>query len=200
MPGCSSTQAGLSWETKPMRKYVPRTLEGTAHDDGSQMESIERRTSDTLTRCMTVLPDEGRAAGADDLYTVVSDSGKAYLVDAREGTCECPDHQYRTPSGGCIHQRRVAFATGQQATPASVDGVDERLGELVDVTLRVAATDGGIIVADDDGEVLDDGSKRPDDCLCWDIDGGLPCWGCFREGFDSQNPAEPAADEDGGDR
>lgn len=165
------------------------------------VQPIERRSLDALTRCMTVLPDEGAAAGVDGLYTVVSDSGKAYVVDVREGTCECPDHEYRKPSGGCIHRRRVAFAIGAEPVPVGLEGVDPRLGEHIDAEPRVAATDGGTAEVGVDAEAETDGRDddrgRPDDCACHDVDAGLPCWACFRDGFDAPNPAEPAADVDG---
>lgn len=37
---------------------------------------------------------------------------------------------------------------------------------------------------------------RPDDCVCWDADAELPCWPCYRAGFETQNPDEPAAEEE----
>jgi hypothetical protein len=43
-------------------------------------------------------------------------------------------------------------------------------------------------IATDDGE-------RPEDCICWNADHDLACWPCYRAGFDTQNPAEPAADD-----
>jgi hypothetical protein len=87
-----------------------------------------QRVADALTRYMTVLPEEGRAKGAPGLYTVVSDSGRSYLVDERMGTCECPDHRYRERE--CIHLLRVAFATGAEPIPAwaNRDAVDDQLG------------------------------------------------------------------------
>lgn len=99
-----------------------------------------------LTECITVLEDIGPAAGAPDLFLVVSQSGREYLVDARTETCECPDSEHRGVR--CKHLRRVAFATGQRPIPAGIDGVDELLGEHTDAELRVAATDGGQIVDD----------------------------------------------------
>jgi len=42
----------------------------------------------------------------------------------------------------------------------------------------------------------DGGAERPEDCGCWNVDQDLPCWACYRDGFDTQNPAEPAADDD----
>jgi hypothetical protein len=74
----------------------------------------------------------GRARHAEDLYVVVSDSGRAYLVDAREGRCECDDHFYR--GARCTHIRRVDYATGRRPLPSWVnrDAVDPLLGAHVD--------------------------------------------------------------------
>lgn len=41
----------------------------------------------------------------------------------------------------------------------------------------------------------EDDDGRPEDCMCWNADLDLPCWYCFRAGFDDQNPAEPGADD-----
>lgn len=68
------------------------------------------RTLRALTETMSVLPEIGRAKGADDLYLVVSSSGKEYLVDARDWSCECPDATYRDVR--CKHQRAVTIRTG----------------------------------------------------------------------------------------
>lgn len=64
----------------------------------------------------------------------------------------------------------------------------------------MAAADGGVIEAGDDGEILDesdesdesDDDSRPDDCDCgeWNADAELPCWPCYRDGFE-----EPASVE-----
>lgn len=175
-----------------MTDYDTTEVEGTEPDE---------RDVRALTEYLTVLEDVGRAADADDLYLVVSQSGENYLVDARDGGCGCPDARYRDMQ--CKHARRVAFATGERPIPAGVDGVDEQLGEHTDATPQVAATDGGadVIVAGDGAEILggDDvqepGDDRPDDCQCWDADGDLPCWPCYRDGFEEPNPLEPAADE-----
>jgi hypothetical protein len=80
--------------------------------------------------------------------------------------------------GGRLASERARIALGRQSvatdTLAAVD---------VDTTLcanapgpRVATTDGVLINAGDDGEILSDG--RPDDCDCWNADAGLPCWPC----------------------
>lgn len=65
--------------------------------------------------------------------------------------------------------------------------------------LQGAATtdDSEIIEAGDEGEILNgDSDDRPSDCSCWDADAELPCFQCFREGFDTPNPAEPGTDDD----
>jgi hypothetical protein len=142
-------------------------------------ESIEPRTERALTECMTVLPDGG------DVFTVVGEHGGTYAVDRREGRCTCPDHQHRRAR--CKHLRRVAFATAARPVPAGVD-VDPHLAEHTDASPQVVATDGGsdggIIVAGDDGEVLDDSddSDDVDGCACDELPEGVPCWPCYRDG------------------
>ncbi|MXR51360.1 hypothetical protein GRX03_07055 [Halovenus sp. WSH3] len=71
----------------------------------------EPRTLRALTEPMSVLPEMGRAKGAEDLYLVVSSSGKEYLVDARDWSCDCPDATHRDVR--CKHQRAVAIRTGR---------------------------------------------------------------------------------------
>ena len=145
-------------------------------------ESIDPRTEHALTEYMSVLPEGG------EIYTVVGQNGGTYTVDGREGRCTCPDAKHRNTT--CKHQRRVAFATGESPVPVGVDGVDEQLGEHTEAVPRVLASDGGVIEANGDGEILEgDADKRPEDCDCWDPDARLPCWPCYREGFDKPNPA-----------
>jgi hypothetical protein len=138
---------------------------------------------------MTTYPEGG------EVYSVTTESGREYRVDRRDGRCTCPDHKHR--SARCKHLRRVAFATGERSVPAGVDGVDERLGEHTDGTAHAVATDGGsdVIDAGDEGEVLEesDGDGRPDACDCgaWNQGTGLPCWPCYRDGFD-----EPASGDE----
>lgn len=115
-------------------------------------ETIDDRDVRALTSCLTVLPEYGRAAGADGLFMVVSDSGKEYLVDAHEGACECADYEYRAPAGGCKHVRRVAFATGERPIPEGVssDAIDDLLGHHVEGgpnAGKPVAADGGKVVS-----------------------------------------------------
>jgi hypothetical protein len=157
--------------------------------DADTDTTLDARDVRALTECMSTLPEGG------DVYTVVGENGGTYTVDRRvRGRCTCPDAQYNLPTDDgrerCKHEARVAYATGDRPVPAWIDtdAVDAQLGEHVDATPRVAATDGGIIDAGDDAEILDDDvdDGRPEDCDCgdWNADEGLPCWPCAREGFD----------------
>ncbi|WP_251341972.1 hypothetical protein [Haloplanus halophilus] len=217
-------------------------------DPTTDRTDLEKRTRRALEQYLTVLDDVDEAAGADDLYVVVSESGSQYCVDARGGSCTCPDAEHRDPDGGCKHVRRVAFATGADAIPAAADpdAVDDQLGAHVDGPVRwacehgrgfcaesaaarddavrcsdceieAAATptervvpDGGIVEAGDEGELLDEDDDvvdlsevtgeadpdRPDDCDCgaWNGGLGLPCWPCYREGFET--PASAGEEEE----
>ncbi|ELY96644.1 hypothetical protein C482_15488 [Natrialba chahannaoensis JCM 10990] len=80
-----------------------------------------------LTEYLTVLENQGRVRGCDDLYLVVSQSGREYLVNSRPWACECADHRYRDRL--CKHIRRVAFAIGAKTVPAAFDPEDVT-GEL----------------------------------------------------------------------
>ncbi len=115
---------------------------------------------------------------------------------AELGTRICGGSPTPATSERCKHAARVAYATGTREIPPWVDtdAVDAMLGEHVDATPQVAATDGGILEAGDDGEILTDDENddsRPDDCDCgdWNADADLPCWPCYRDGFDAPNPS-----------
>jgi len=154
--------------------------------------ALDDRSVRALTEKMSVCSGVGQARDAPEMYLVTTESGSEYLVDAHEGRCTCPDSQHRDVR--CKHQRRVVFATGEQGLPAWIDSdaIDSQLGEHVDGTPRVTATDGGQMIATDNNiETLEEDSdlERPDDCQCWDSDNDLPCWPCFREGFESPSPA-----------
>ncbi|MBP1986046.1 SWIM zinc finger family protein [Halolamina salifodinae] len=159
--------------------------------DGST--DLQKRDVRALTEYMTVLPLGG------DVYSVTSQSGSEYRVDALEARCTCPDKQHNLEDGElCKHERRVRFATGEWAIPgwANTEAVDSQLGEHVSGTPQVAATDGGtveVLQPDDDS---DKARQRPDDCDCGDWNDGaeLPCWPCYRDGFEAPNP-EVKADE-----
>ena len=106
---------------------------------------LDDRDAAALTEYMTVLAEGG------DVYSVTTESGREYVVDAREGRCTCPDHEYRDTR--CKHLRRVAFATGERSVPAwaDTDAVDPQLGLHVDGSPQVVATDGGVIERPESG-------------------------------------------------
>jgi hypothetical protein len=144
---------------------------------------LEERDVRALTEYMTTLPLGG------DVYSVTTESGSEYRVDALEGRCTCPDKQYNLEDGElCKHERRVRFATGQWAIPAWVDAdeVDGQLGEHVEGTPKVAATDGGVTLEEFGAGDGDD--DRPEDCDCSPYFDGLACWPCYRDGFETPNP------------
>jgi len=129
----------------------------------SAASSIADRTRRALEQYLTVTPDVGQARGAEGIALVTSQSGSEYVVDALEGRCECRDAEYRDPDGGCKHVRRARFALGLDAIPADAAAacdVDPDLGQHCDAELRFAAADGGIIVADDDAELVDEDADR----------------------------------------
>lgn len=167
-----------------MSTDAPAALQSAATEPEDR--SIDSRDERALTEYLTVLEDVGRAAGADDLYLVVSQSGSEYLVDARGGSCECPDHQHRDVR--CKHVRRVAFATGERAVPAGIclDTIDEQLGDHVSGCPRFVVPDGGTDIKAE--KHAEDEDERPGDCDCIEALGDLPCWPCYRDGFEEPNP------------
>jgi hypothetical protein len=178
---------------------VSRAVSGDVDTEGdaTTVHALDDRDVRALTERMAVLPDDG-----DGLHTVVGQNGGTYTVDARKGRCTCPDAKHNLPTDDgrewCKHAARVAYATGARPVPAwaDTDAVDAMLGEHVDATPQVAATDGGILEPGDDGVVLDDegggDDARPDECDCgaWNADAELPCWPCYRDGFDTPASAE----------
>lgn len=159
-------------------------------------ECIAPRDARGLTEVMSVLDNVGRARDADDLYLVVSSSGREYLVDIRQRVCECPDFQHNLPDGdrhACKHIARVTYEIGARPIPGWInrDALDDQLGLHVSATPRVAPT----AVVTDGGQLKDDETRaeRPADCSCVapvDRNDGreLPCFQCWRAGFRSVNP------------
>jgi predicted nucleic acid-binding Zn finger protein len=154
----------------------------TSHDDKNVSDTeIEPRTVRALEEYLTVLPEHGRVKGADDLVLVVSATQEEYVVDVRSGACECPDASYNLEGDElCKHARRARFALGRDAVPAealeAVD-VEPNFGVFVDTNaVRVAASDGGLIEATDDAEVLTDEDDECEDCAELS---DLPCFECY---------------------
>jgi hypothetical protein len=149
---------------------------------------LEQRDVRALTEYMTVLPL------GSSIYSVTTQSGSEYRVDTIEERCTCPDHQHRKIL--CKHIRRVGFATGERSIPACVDTneVDPQLGKHVDETPKVTASDGGVVLDDSGSDLQDD--DRPNDCGCTPLMENLPCWPCYRDGFESPNPIATPEDEE----
>jgi len=149
--------------------------------NASELENrtdLDDRDVRALTECMTVLDAE-----TPGFYTVTTESGREYSVDARGGSCSCPDAEYRDPEGGCKHVRRARIASGRCALPEWVDqdAVDPQLGEHVDGPV---ATDGGVATADDQAGSAGD---QDDECECEEcakLDDGWECADCYISGGD----------------
>jgi hypothetical protein len=165
---------------------------------GENPHDLPKRAVRALTERMTVLPDFGRVKGAEDLYLVVSGSGSEYLIDSREGRCDCPDAQHNLDAQEqCKHERRVAYATGDTPIPEWVNGdaIDSHLGIQTTCGPVYAATDGGL-TSQNTGESEDSIGEHSDDSAALDEiehtcpngeewcpgpnDDSLPCYACFR--------------------
>lgn len=161
-------------------------MEHTTLRDESPTD-LPKRAVRALTEKMTVLPETGRVKGADDLYLVVSESGSEYLVDTREGRCDCPDAEYNLEADErCKHERRVRYATGEMPIPMWVDTdvIDPHLGIQTTRSLVRASTDGGIV-----GEKPEESFEASEDkreCVNgeeWCPGPGadsLPCFPCYQ--------------------
>lgn len=167
-----------------MSTETPETFQSHGSTD------LEQRSVRALTEYMTVLPEGG------DIYSVTTESGSEYRVDAKAGRCTCPDQQYNlSDDERCKHQYRVAFATGERKIPAwaNDDPIDPRLGEHVEGTPRPVASDGGVSVSDPKGEADEDtdtdDSESDDGCLCDDTE--LGCFDHFQQD-DGPRRSEPA--------
>ncbi len=185
-PGVGAPEPGCLRRENPCRTTNPTRLRVSIPGPSARSSSP-----------LTVLTPEHTPVDDDEttIVSVVSHSGESYEVDAREGRCTCPDARHRDPEGGCKHVRRARVAVGREPVDArtirAVE-VDPQLGENAPGP-RVATSDGGIIDAGDDAEVLDEsgGDDRPEACECADFhaDATLPCWPCYRDGFDIPNPS-----------
>ena len=78
--------------------------------------------------------------------------------------CTCPAWEFQR--GACKHMVSVA--------------IRESVLEAVSAEPTVKA-DGGVTV---EADTTDDADDRPDDCDCTPLMDDLPCWPCYREGFE----------------
>jgi hypothetical protein len=167
----------------------------SGRENGHDGIEVEKRTRRALEEPLSVVALDGTPVESrdDTVVMVVSASGENYHVDATAERCECPDAKHRDPDGGCKHVRRARAALG-------IEPIDRRALATVNVDEQFAAnapgpviatSDGGIIDAGDDGEVIDDDTtadERPADCSCTgsrlEAEAELPCWPCYRDGFE----------------
>jgi hypothetical protein len=142
---------------------------GTIDAESLESTDLDQRDVRALTEYMTTLPLGG------DVYSVTTQSGSEYRVDALEARCTCADHRYRDVR--CKHIRRIAFATGERPIPAWVDAdeVDAQLEEHVEGTPKVAVTDGGVTLASF-------ATEEDDEDGCWCDDHNFPCFDCYNDG------------------
>ncbi|KOX94161.1 hypothetical protein AMS69_05545 [Haloarcula rubripromontorii] len=98
-------------------------------------------------------------------------SEHTYTVHVEGGIpsdCSCPAFEYR--EGSCKHQVAVV--------------IREPVLEAVSAKPTLKA-DGGVAV---EASESDHSDERPDDCDCSPLFEELPCWPCYRDGF--EEPAE----------
>ena len=132
-------------------KYDTPNEKSTEPTDNT--DAVAPRVRRALTEYMTVLVDD-----ETDLAEVYSSSGTKYTVDLRTGSCDCPDATHNLDGDErCKHALRARWASGRDPVPArlldAID-VDDNMARWTDEEVRVAATDGGVIEAGDDAEVL----------------------------------------------
>lgn len=115
-------------------------------------------------------------------------------MDARDGVCECPDHQHR--DAHCKHIRAVEFAIGERPIPAWIDrdAIENSLGDHIEESPVFELEPEPITVADakpewavmtDGGQLLeahtqDSSGEDTAVCDCETFDAGeLPCAECY---------------------
>jgi hypothetical protein len=116
--------------------------------------------------------NDSHADADDHTYTVHVESGIP-------SDCTCPAWEFQP--GACKHM--VAVAIRDPVLDAATDA-------------PTARTDGGTTVdVATETDTSDESDSRPDDCDCGDWNDGLdlPCWPCYREGFET--PAGTGDDE-----
>jgi len=130
---------------------------------------------------------EKRATWEAFEFTVL-ESGAVKVVNASHDNPD--DHQYTVHTGGRIPTDCTCPAFEYQKGPCKhMVAVAIREPVLEAATAKpVLKADGGVVV---ERRATD---ERPDDCDCAPSFDGLPCWACYRDGFEVPNP-DARADE-----
>jgi hypothetical protein len=128
----------------------------------------------------------------DHKYVVtVEEQGGLFVPDK----CECPADHYNDDYS-CKHRVAVATIGGPVVLGAAMAYTSGEGNQPEPTTVaEKIRTDGGTDVrSDTDDHVAGDSGtdERPDDCDCASFMGdyGLPCWPCYRDGFENPNPNE----------
>ena len=101
-----------------------------------------------------------------------------YSVHVESGIpahCSCPAWEYQ--EGACKHMVAVA--------------IREPVLEAASETPAMRA-DGGMTVEAGENDQL---NERPDECDCLPSFEELPCWPCYRDGFEEPNPTSEVSEE-----
>lgn len=136
--------------------------------EGHDSTDLCKRAVRALTESMTVYPEGG------DIYSVTTESGNEYRVDAVEGRCTCPDAEYNLDDDErCKHERRVRFATGERAIPewCDEDAINDGIGEHVKGGPVFEGGGGGSSTVNP--HPGDDESTNADDAVKVATDGGV---------------------------
>jgi len=98
-----------------------------ATQDSAAAGDLDERDVRALTEPMDIYAGD---PATSETEVAVYNQGTRYIVNPVVGYCDCDDHYYRKPTGGCKHVRRVLFARGERAIPAWVDtaALDDGLG------------------------------------------------------------------------
>ena len=164
---------------------------------------VPARTRRACVESMVVHP-HGSGSGMFDVYNA---EGRRYVVDLRDGVCECPDFEHR--EANCKHQRRVRLEFGlapfedvpaairdEHAALTDVELARKRRGIDVDpepITVgadaskpgRKVATDGGRVIAPSPQNGSEETTHAPgcDNPECEGLDGDaerpLLSWECW---------------------
>jgi hypothetical protein len=119
-------------------------------------------------------------------------------VEDRDGVfvpdkCECPADQYNEEYS-CKHRVAVATIGGPVVLGAAMVYTSDGGSHSGPITMAdKIRTDGGTDVRTDRDKHVDGdtgANNRPDDCDCgeWNEGLALPCWPCYRDGFEMANP------------
>lgn len=134
---------------------------------------------------------------AEHQYIVIVEDRNGIFVPDK---CECPADQYND-NYACKHRVAVATVGGSIVIGAAMAYTSDKSSQSEPTTTAdKIGTDGGTDITPDTADHVagdSDAVDRPDDCDCASFitDHGLPCWACYRDGFETLNPHATEDDE-----